>query len=607
MSEIKSVDKAKEILKKLFRAEYADLDFGIYRIMNFKRNEIEQFIDNDLIKVAAEEFKEFAKQNIYELESELEQRKKEINEFVPGTIDDDWNIKINHDLPKVQDFIKVLEEYSTANVSEEQVQDVFNHIYEFFSRYYEEGDFIPKTRFGGREKYYVPYNGEEVLPYWATKDMYYVKTGESFYKYSFKAGKTRVHFKIVNAQIDQGNVKGKIKYFILHIDNSVIYSEHNNELTILFNYRALTEDEKEKYSKRKTQDDLINIALNRINNILGTHQISGILHSSSDGKKTLLKTHLEAYVQRNTKDYFIHKDLKKFLSKELEVYIKNEVLNLDVFENNSEHQTNLMIAKYRAIKNISAKIIDFIAQIENFQKKLFEKKKFVLKNEYCITLDLIPEEFYDEIRNNENQINVWKNLYKLDELIKGTFFNTNEKNIFDLALLEKYKYMMLDTQYFNNNFKIRLINAIQDIETKLDGILLHGDNYQVINLLKNRYEGKIKCVYIDPPYNTGNDGFIYKDRYHHSSWMTMINDRVLNIYDLLNEEGVLFVSIDDNEIINLNLMLQNIFGEENWAALFITRTNPRGRTLDRFVAKTNDYITTYVKNKYNNGEYRWVT
>ena len=140
-----SVDKARGLLKKLFRTENADLDFGIYRIMNFKRAEIERFIDKDLIEIAEVEFKEFTKTGTTELEKELEKRKKEINNFVPGTIGEDWVVLKNHDLPKVKEFVRVLEEYRTASVSEEQVQDVFNHVFEFFSRYYEDGDFIPRT------------------------------------------------------------------------------------------------------------------------------------------------------------------------------------------------------------------------------------------------------------------------------------------------------------------------------------------------------------------------------------------------------------------------------------------------------------------------------
>ena len=289
MSESKSVDKARGLLKRLFRTENADLDFGIYRIMNFKRAEVERFIDEDLIEAAETEFKEFAKASSVELEKELERRKKEINEFVPGTISDDWVVSKNRELPKVQEFIGVLEEYRAASVSEEQVQDVFNHVYEFFSRYYEDGDFIPRTRYGGHDKYYVPYNGEEVLLHWATKDMYYVKTGEYFNKYSFKAGRFRVTFKLVEAQIELGNVKGDKKFFILHGEDPMIFDEASGDVEIRFNYRTLTDDEIERYSTRKTQEDLINDALDKIGSTLGISPISGILRPSNGEEKSLLR------------------------------------------------------------------------------------------------------------------------------------------------------------------------------------------------------------------------------------------------------------------------------------------------------------------------------
>src|SRR5690606_2592083 len=108
-------------------------------------------------------------------------------------------------------------------------------------------------------------------------------------------------------------------------------------------------------------------------------------------KRTLLEKHLNDYTARNSFDYFIHKDLGGFLRRELDFYIKNEVLYIDDINTDNEIAFSTQLAKIRALKEVAEKIIAFLEQLENFQKKLWLKKKFVVKSDYCITLDRIPE------------------------------------------------------------------------------------------------------------------------------------------------------------------------------------------------------------------------
>ena len=131
-----------------------------------------------------------------------------------------------------------------------------------------------------------------------------------------------------------------------------------------------------------------------------------------------LKVHLRRYTARNTFDYFIHKDLGGFLRRELDFYIKNEVMHLDDVENETAPRVEQYLSKIKVIRRIAGKIIDFLAQLEDFQKKLWLKKKFVVETQYCITLDRIPEEFYPEIAANDAQREEWVRLFAIDE-IKG--------------------------------------------------------------------------------------------------------------------------------------------------------------------------------------------
>ena len=130
---------------------------------------------------------------------------------------------------------------------------------------------------------------------------------------------------------------------------------------------------------------------------------------SSDKKKqtTLMQKHLNAYVAKNTFDYFIHKDLGGFLRRELDFYIKNEIMHLDDLDTDNERSVETYLAKIKAVKRVGNVIIDFLAQIENFQKKLWLKKKFVVETNWCMTLDKVDEKFYPEIIANPEQIQEW--------------------------------------------------------------------------------------------------------------------------------------------------------------------------------------------------------
>jgi adenine-specific DNA-methyltransferase len=540
-------EKVKSLLRELFQFDNQDLDFGIYRIMNFKRKEIEKFIEQDLIAEAERQFQEYSQAGQADLKNEVDRLRAEIvRDFGEGTLDSEGNVKKNEDTPKVKLYLErklLLEE---AKLTQSQVSDVFNHIYEFFSRYYDKGDFIPKRRYGGKNKYYIPYNGEEVALYWATKDMYYVKTGEFFKKYSFRAGRYLVTFVLTEAKVEVGNVKGEKKYFLLSPDNPVTIDDSAGLMEIKFNYRGLTAEEVSKFGMQDVQAGLVNYAIEKIAPLLQNSPVAGLLKPRAEGEKPLLEKHLNSYVERNTRDFFIHKNLKGFLESELDFYLKNEVWSLSELEAAKENTAKLLSAKAKAVHNIAVKIIEFLSQIEDFQKRLYEKKKLVLRTDYCMTLDRVPPEFYEEIGKNEHQVQEWKQLFKLDEITKGSFYSTLNKRTLPVEFLKQYKYLVLDTALFPQDFKERLLQKIDNIDRSTDGLMIKGDNYQALRLLESKYSEKIKCVYIDPPYNIGGDDFIYKDNYQHSSWLTMMKSCLEQSFLLLIQKGA-FASIDDTE------------------------------------------------------------
>ena len=160
-----------------------------------------------------------------------------------------------------------------------------------------------------------------------------------------------------------------------------------------------------------------------------------------------------------------------------------------------------------------------------------------------------------------------------------------------------------------------------------ENIYIEGDNIDVLKHLKNAYSEKIKMIYIDPPYNTGSDGFVYKDdrKYtkedlaeltniteeeaqrilsfntkgsnSHSAWLTFMYPRLLTARELLSDDGVIFISIDDNEVSQLKLLCDEVFGEENFVEFFSWTKTSTPPALSNKVRKTNEYILCYEKNK----------
>jgi len=598
--EIESREKVKRLLKTLFQFDMQDLDFGIYRIMNFKRKEIEKFIEDDLIKAAEEELKEYARVGMVNLRKEIEKLRAEIiRDFGEGTIDEQGNVKKHEDAPKIKEYLSKRKELGDAKLTQGQINDVFNHIYEFFSRYYDKGDFLSKRRYGGREKYYVPYNGEEVILHWANNDQYYIKSGEHFKKYSFKAGQYQANFVLREADAELNNVKDETKYFLLCDEDSFKLDREKKKLNIFFNWRALVDEEKKKYGTRNVQESITSDASNRLLSEIGDEGPGTELRKKLGEEKTLLGHHVKKYVERNTTDYFIHRNLKSFLEKELDFYIKNEVLDLDDIESMDERRIRLNKAKIHAIREISRKVIEFLAQIENFQKMLFEKKKFIIGTEYVITLDKIKEyageEFLEsivnEILSNSQQLEEWKQLFGMEAKSKKDL--TEKQTLHG----KNWKKLPLDTRFFEMGFKTKLLEKLTEksnLYKILDGILLKSENYQALNLLNNLYQGKIDSVYIDPPYNTGNDDFLYKDNYLHSSWLSMMNDRLCLASSFLSREGTIGISIDNNEIAALMYLLSNNFEKKN--IVTIKRSSVSGpKVINPGVVNIVDYLLIYAK------------
>jgi adenine-specific DNA-methyltransferase len=564
-------------LREIFQINRPELDFGIYRIINARASEINDYLENRLPEKVQQALTSGTEAQREQLARELKEKEAQYQAdgIDPGTV------------PKVQELRQKLAQYSTG--ASEHENAVFSHLLAFFSRYYKDGDFISQRRYKG-DTYAIPYGGEEVILHWANKDQYYTKSGENFSNYSFKLedGRT-VHFRLVAADTAKDNRKDndKERRFVLaehkvvtRIDDQgeeyeeeilpveeVTTSDGSKELIIRFEYAAQPKGTKQEALVTKAVEAILDDAAVKARWLA----LGNRAPTEKNPQRTLLEKHLTTYTTKNTADYFIHKDLGGFLRRELDFYIKNEVMRLDDVQSAgafADIEKNLRMIQ--CLRSIALDLITFLAQLEDFQKKLWLKKKFVVSSHYCITLDRVPEELWPDVVANEKQWAQWKQLGVWNGDAPGT-----------LEDLRTAPYRMVDTSLFAADFKAKLLQQASSIDDGLSGLLIHSENFQALKLLREKYRQQIKYIYIDPPYNTNSTPILYKNEYKHSSWMSLMHDRLLSGLNLLKFDGVMTVAIDDSEMVNLSKVLEIAAPEHTISRLTVVH-NPKGSITRNF-------------------------
>src|SRR5690606_4905437 len=341
-----------------------------------KRDQVMDFIDRRLPKDIKDILAQTQSKDSVSIQAELDQLGKSL---------DDAGVA-RESAPKYIALKAQLENVIDTNALE---QEVFSHLANFFKRYYKDGDFISLRRYK-KDVYAIPYEGEEVKLHWANHDQYYIKTSEYLKNYSFKLkdGKS-VHFQLKEASTEQNNNKAQgdqERRFAIYEEQPVEVID--GQLYINFTY--------ERHKKTVKQEDLAKHAFEVLQkSVPGEFALAfDKAPTEKDKNRTLLQKHLNDFISRNTFDYFIHKDLGGFLRRELDFYIKNEVLFIVGINTENPAYFTAHLSKIKAVKIVSSKIITYLPQIEDFQKRVWLKKKFVISTNYCITLDRIPAAYY---------------------------------------------------------------------------------------------------------------------------------------------------------------------------------------------------------------------
>ncbi|WOE68900.1 DNA methyltransferase [Hydrogenimonas thermophila] len=517
-------EKFKELLKKIFQynKDKIDLDFGVYRVFKHKEVEIQNFIEK-----------------------------------------------------KLPSFIK-------ENLDGLEAITIYNHVLEFFERYYQDGDFYPIPIYATTKHHILRHNGEEIIFSWANKDQYYIKSIENFSVYKirrenlynddlYNTETQAVNFIVNEIDDTKGNNK-TARVFTLSSKKAEFVKNEGFNIYLDYKYKSknITEiDENELF--KIIQNAKINLTIEEI-----TH-------------------HLRKFKNLRKSDFFIHKRLEAFLNEELDYYLKTNVLkDIDTL-------SEIDIKTTQVVKKVGQFIIKFIASLEELQKILWEKKKFAYDVNYIITLDKIPNELIEEIlehKNFKNQIDEWIELNLIEEFKKDELYD----NLLN-ELKPEYKYLPLDTKNFDDEeLKYKILENIENLDETIDGILINSDNFHALNLVLNKYKGKLKCVYIDPPYNTGSDEFIYKDSYRHSSWLSLMENRLMLMKKMFSSDTPLFISIDDRELCNLKQLMNDCFNEFASKTIVVKTAEPTGKKMASVIKtgslpKLKEYVLIFKKNK----------
>ena len=464
-----------------------------------------------------------------------------------------------------KDIEKALEKYPKFK------EELFDKLYSFFNRYF--------TKSGSIYFNYTPFfqnvydkvytDDKDVILFWKTRMLYYVKTDRIFKNLKIEIeGKNETYqffFDVSNLEYKKANEKRSLVYQFKKIssDGTIFFDVFYSEKGRQTKYDEIKKNLKEK--RIKITDEVLDKAFS-------------------------------TFETQSEVDYFINKNAKEFLQEQFKIWLYQYIYSEET-EWPKERIDELQI-----LKNIAFKIIDFISQFEDELVKIWNKPKFVLNSNYVITLDRIAKkngfEIIEKIQKHKNfneQVKEWKEL----GILEKDPDNLLEKTLTGLQLKKEYQFLPIDTKYFKY-LELEILFLFDDLDQSLDGWLIKSENYQALNTILPKFKEKVQTIYIDPPFNKEQDAdYLYNVKYKDSSWITLLENRLQLAKDLLNEKGSIFTRCDYNGNMYVRLLMNEIFGEENFTnEIQINRSKiaREGESLDRFATATDSIF--YYRNNY---------
>ncbi len=435
-------------------------------------------------------------------------------------------------------------------------EDIFNKLYSFFKRYFSENGsiYFNSTPFHNNIYERVYTEEQDVSLFWKTNMLYYVKTDSIFRSIEInpnESGGYKLFFDVSNMGHKKANEKNSVVYIFKNIKDRLV----NLEVS---------------YSKKGQKTD--------IDAILKSIKEAGLQVKAED-----LERGFHLFEKQTKVDYFINKNAKEFLMEQFKLW------SYQYFWQEDNEWTPERIEQLRILKIITYKIIDFISQFENELGKIWNKPKFVRKSNYVITLDRITDKkLVQKIIKHPNfnkQLKEWQEMGIVEEEFNAKDIDNSE-----------YAHLPIDTKYFPD-LKFKILSLFDDLDNQLDGWLIKSENYQALNTILPKFKQKVQVVYIDPPFNTGND-FEYIDRFQDSTWLTLMDNRLGLSKEFINQSGSIFLHLDWNAQHLGRILLSNIFSKKNFINEIIWRigwVSGYKTQVDAFV-RNHDTIFIFTKN-----------
>ena len=580
------------LMSELFQLDEAEaLDFGLYRVIRRHNHEVRAFLGEIVGEGEAKHLqggqlqayldqafdqanaggREAEARRLTQLESVLK-----INAGMPASEQESQLAKAAEFRPDdVAEYRSLKDSLNSSQNGNADRAEVLNRLYQFFSRHYQDGDFIVERRYGKGGARYVKSTGEDTEFHWATEDMYYIKSGDIFTDFPVRlANGQRLVFSVepesLKATREALKPNDKAHYELANV------VKDGDVLRVTLNYQKGTKG-------ADAKKDVIVEAAQRAGAGSGEESAKGI------------KYWLKCFINRNQSDFFIHKRLKVALTDDLDIFLKTEVLDADqLLAGGDIPKRAIQVA--RIVREVGGHIIDFLAVLEDFQKSLWEKKKLVLETRYVITLDRLARHAPEWLAQNidsiiEKQRQEWQDLGLGEYRCRADCVHVT---VGDMATpsTEQYFPLPVDTLHFDAAFKWSMLEAVTAatvLDDALDGIAINSDNWQALNVLQKKYGQKIQTLYADPPYNTDAGPIDYKNGYRKGSWAALIYDRFVLSRNLLQIEGIACATIDDYQQRELHTIMEMIFGVDNRVGTVAIRANPRGRPTKTGLAVAHEY------------------
>ncbi|MDL0081384.1 site-specific DNA-methyltransferase [Helicobacter sp. XJK30-2] len=510
--------------------------------------------------------------------------------------------------------------------------DIYNKLYTFFDSYLNDTGtpFFHDTPLYKNIYAKVYTNSKDTSLFYKTKDLYYVKSDTLYTSLTLSDENelAQIYFDTSEYTQNADNTKRKLIFKLDKIEQTS--TDTQDSIPTI-------------YIKVLSQKDLfpdLNAVFKENSNELSEDFIKSLKKHKFPLDEAHIKKLFASYKKQNEVDFFIHKNARAFLQEQFDLWFYHYLYKDSEFQEWSVKS----ISHLQRIRNIALEIIGLIGDFEDELKAIWLKPKFVKAVNYVFSLDLILRHsvlsdksailrsptaalttskllvgslenadfssqslecqdsnktqsqntaLLDSIckdKGFEKQIKEWQDLGLIDESFQAQ--NISEKILSD----DKYKFLPLDTKHFSKEIKYKILSVFDDIESILNGELIKADNFQALNSLMPKYQNKVDLIYIDPPYNTGNDGFIYSDKFNHSSWLSMIANRLELAREFLKDSGSIFISIDDNEQARLKILCDEIFGEGNFMANIIWEKVFSAVNLRKDFSPNHDFISVYSKN-----------